>query len=158
MFCSNFQPPPSAPGLQSCSSSHLHGVPQKVPPHHDSHSGAVKISEIKKTSWTRVWCLSLEEWTLECFTGPFFLKKIRGTRQTANYLYIFHSSPKHLPKVRSRGLDHSDKCFFMWFFMWFCKSNVVMVIFEFIGCLYWLPTFVGHTKAFITLKPQKTLV
>ena len=57
-----------APGLQSCSSSHLHGmphqlhslqgvgdaplyhlhgVPQKVPPHHDSHSGAVKISEIE---------------------------------------------------------------------------------------------------------------
>ena len=55
-----------------------------------------------------------EKYTLECFTGPFFLKKkIRGTRQTANYLYTFHSSPKHLPKVKSRGLDHSSKCFFM---------------------------------------------
>ena len=96
---------------------------------------------------------------LECFPGPFFLKKIRGTRQTANYLYIFHSSPKHLPKVRSRGLDHSDKCFFMWFFMWFCKTNVEkMVIFEFTGCFYWLPTFVGDIKAFWSLKPQETLV
>ena len=48
------------------------------------------------------------------FHRPIFLeKKIRGTKQTANNLYIFHSSPKHLPKVRSRGLDHSDKCFFI---------------------------------------------
>ena len=59
----------------------------------------------------------------------------------------------------SRGLDHSEKCFFMWFFMWFCKTNVeIMVIFEFTGCFYWLPTFLGHTKAFWSLKPQETLV
>ena len=96
---------------------------------------------------------------LECFTSPFFLKKIRGTRQTANYLYTFHSSPKHLPKVKSRGLDHSGKCFFMWFFMWFCKKNVEkLVLFEITCCFDWLPTFVEHTKAFWTLNAQETLI
>ena len=49
---------------------------------------------------------------IDCFTGTFLLKKITRIRQTANYLYIFHSSLKHLPKVRSRRLNHSDKCFF----------------------------------------------
>ena len=77
--------------------------------------------------------------TVECFTGPFFLrKKIRGTRQTANYLYTFHSSPKHLPKVKSRGLDHSGKCFFMWFFMWFCKKKCWKIGFVWNNMLFWL--------------------
>ena len=57
------------------------------------------------------------------FHRPTFLeKKIRGTKQPANYLYIFHSNPKHLPKVKSRGLVHSDKGFFMWFSRGFAKQ------------------------------------
>ena len=70
-----------------------------------------------------VWWRSEVVWLLECCRGPFFLKKnSRETRHIAHYPYIFHSSPKKMPKVNSRGLDHSAKDFFMWFFMWFLKN------------------------------------
>ena len=54
---------------------------------------------------------------------PIFLEKnSRETRHVPHYPYIFHSSLKKMPKVNSRGLDHSAKDFFMWFFMWFLKN------------------------------------
>ena len=68
---------------------------------------AILAATLLGLAWLSKWLYSRK------FHRPVFLeKKIRGTRQTANYLHIFYSSPKHLPKVRSRGLDHSDKCFF----------------------------------------------
>ena len=36
-----------APGFGAAPLYHLHGMPQKVPPHHNSHSSIVKISEIE---------------------------------------------------------------------------------------------------------------
>ena len=68
-------------------------------------------------------------YTLECCRGPFFLKQLKGNQARCLLPLYFHSSPKNMPKVKSRGLDHSAKDFFMWFFMWFCKilcQNLVM--------------------------------
>ena len=61
-----------------------------------------------------------------------------------------------MPKVKSRGLDHSAKDFFMWFFMWFCKilcQNLVM--FKYAGWFYLLATLLDYTKVVWTLKAQK---
>ncbi len=61
-----------------------------------------------------------------------------------------------MPKVKSRGLDHSAKDFFMWFFMWFCKilcQNLVM--FKYAGWFYLLATLLYYTKVVWTLKAQK---
>ena len=61
-----------------------------------------------------------------------------------------------MPKVKSRGLDHSAKGFFMWFFMWFCKilwQNLVM--FKYKGWFYLFVTLLDYTKAVWNLKAQE---
>ena len=61
-----------------------------------------------------------------------------------------------MPKVKSRGLDHSAKGFFMWFFMWFCKilwQNLVM--FKYKGWFYLFATLLDYTKAVWNLKAQE---
>ena len=76
---------------------------------------------------------------IRVFHRPIFLeKKIRGTRQTVNYLYTFHSNPKHLPKVKSRGgWTTQTNVFSCDFSCGFAKKNVEKIfMFEFTGCFY----------------------
>ena len=109
-------------GNPSCTG--YYGLPGNlVTGYHPLHETAYKLYQLQipqEKTWDALkWCKVAFITVLGCgqCTGYTlahfsFFKKIRGTRQTANYLYIFHSSPKYLPKVRSRELDYSDKCFF----------------------------------------------
>ena len=58
-----------------------------------------------------------------------------------------------MPKVNSRGLDHSGKDFFMWFFMWFPKN--MWLFFKYTGWFCLFLTLLDHTKAIGTLNAQE---
>ena len=93
------------------------------------------------------------------FQRPIFLEITQGKPGTLLIIPVFSIlAQNNYQKFSLWGWTTLIFFLSMWFFIWFCKIFFkTNYMFEYTGCFHFLLTFLGHTKAFWTLKAKKNM-